>query len=255
MARRGRGGGTTMTAPIRTKRRPTGFRQEFSDSHFGQNPRLDCDCWWDFIGGATNYLIGTQGTLVVRATGTPTGSAQVANTANGEASATLAVTNEAEFTGWDFADELNIPASREFFLEAYIKTPAAALTSVQDIVIGLTTAYNSTLASTTKYVWFRMSGSNVLIVEGKDGTTTNLAVATNPSTTLTAATYYLFTIDATSGAGQIEFWLDDTRVATLNQSAFAATDVLQPLVGIRKASGTAVSALTMDFLRINWSRL
>ncbi len=244
-----------MTNPIRGQRRPTGSRLVLSDRVFGDNPRVDCDLWWDFTGGALGYLAGAGGLLVARATGTPTGIAQVANTANGELSATLAVTNEAEFTGVDFADELNIPASREFVMSAYVKTPAAALTSVQDIVIGLTTAYNSTLASTTKYVWFRMSGSNVLIVEGKDGTTTNLAVATNPSTTLTAATYYLFTIDASSGAGQIEFWLDDTKVATLNQSAFAATDLLQPLLGIRKASGTAVSALTIDYLRINWSRL
>ncbi len=255
MARRGRGGGTTISNPIRGQRRPTGSRQPFSDRVYGDNPRVDCDSWWDFYGGASGYLQGSSGLLVSRSTGTPTGIAQVANTANGELSATLAVTNEAEFSGVDFADELNIPASREFVMEAYVKMPALALTSVQDIVIGLATAYNSTLSSTTKYVWFRMSGSNVVTLGGKDGTTTNAATASNPSTTLTAATYYLFTIDASSGPGAIEFWLDDTRLGTLNQSAFAATDLLQPTLGIAKASGTGVPALTIDFLRISWSRL
>src|SRR6185436_9380381 len=165
MPRRGPDKGTSFQWPMRTSRRPTGATRELSDIMQGQNPRLTCDCMWDFTGNAANYLIGNAGTLTAITTGTPTGAAQVANTANGEASFTLAITNEAEFSGVSWADELQIPASREFYLEAYFKMPALALSSVEDIVIGLATAYNSTLASTTKYVWMRMSGSNVVIVE------------------------------------------------------------------------------------------
>lgn len=255
MPRRGYDRGTTFSYPLRTSRKPTGATRELSEIMQGQNPRLTCDCMWDFTGNAANYLIGNSGTLTAITSGTPTGAAQVANTANGEASFTLANSNEVEFSGVSWADELQIPASREFYLEAYFKMPALALSSVEDIVVGLTTAFNATLASTSKYVWMRMNGSNIVTVEGKDGTTTNLAQATSPVTTLSVSTYVLFTIDATRGPGNIQFFIDDNKVASLSQAAFAATDVLQPLVGIRKQSGTTTTILTLDFLRCFWSRV
>ena len=252
--RRGRDTGPSFYGPVRTRLRPDGQTREFTDEVYGWNPRLVPDMWWEFAGGASGYLQGTNGLLVSRSTGTPTGISQVANTANGELAMALAVTNEAEYSGVDFADELNIPASRAVFFEAFIKTPALALTSVQDIVIGLATAYNATLNSQSKYVRFRLSGSNAVLLEGKDGTTTNNATAPLTATTLAAATYYLFTIDGHTN-GEYDFYIDDNLIGTLVQSAFAATDLLQPAIGVAKASGTGIPILTMDLLRIDWSRL
>lgn len=254
MPRRGFDTGTHHYGPLRTRHRPDGQSQDLYDDVLYWNPRTRCDSLWEFSGVAANYLIGSGGTLASRSTGTPTGIAQVANTANGEVSMTLAATSEAEFSGVDFTDELNIPASRAIYFEARIKTPAVALTSVQDVIIGLGTAYNATLASVSKYIRFRLNGSNVVLIEGKDGTTTNALASPTTAMTLTAATYYLFTIDGTQ-PGVYEFFVDDNKLGSLTQSAFAATDLLQPSIGIAKASGTTAPALTMDMLRCAWNRI
>ncbi len=256
--RRGPDTGPTFYAPLRTRRRIPSNQSaagnvEKVDQIYGWNPRIEPDIWWEFAGGASGYLQGTNGLMVARTTGTPTGVAQVANSANGEVSMTLANTNEVEFAGVDWADELNIPATAQPFFEAFVKTPALALTSVQDVIIGLQTAYNSTLGSVSKYIRFRLNGSNVVLIEGKDGTTTNNLTTPASSITLSAATYYLFTIFQEAN-GDYGFYIDDNQIGTLTQKDFASTDLLQPIVGIRKASGTGVPALTMDMLRVAWSR-
>jgi hypothetical protein len=248
--RRGRDTGPAFYGPLRSRFRPEGASREYVDSVYGWNPRLLVDYWWDFTGAATGYLADRGGLLVSRSTGTPTGITQAANTANGELLMTLAATSEAEFLGVDFTDELNIPATRGIVFEAFIKMPAVALTSVQHIVIGLATAYNATLDSTTKYIRFKFDGSNVVLIQGKDGTTTN---STTTTTTLTAATYYLFTIDGHQ-PGIFDFYIDDSKIGSLTQADFAATDLLQPSIGIRKDSGTTAPVLTMDFLRIEHNR-
>ncbi len=249
--RRGRDTGPAHYGPLRTRLRPEGQAREFTDSTFGWNPRLEVDYWWDFTGAAAGYLADRGGLLVSRSTGTPTGITQAANTANGELLMTLAATSEAEFLGVDFTDELNTPITRGVVFEAFIKTPAVALTSVQHIIVGLATAYNATLDSTTKYVRFKLSGSNVVLIQGKDGTTTN---STTTATTLSAATYYLFTIDG-HRPGYFDFYIDDNLVGTLTQADFAVTDLMQPSIGIRKDSGTTAPVLTMDFLRIEHLRI
>jgi hypothetical protein len=249
MARRGQDTGNSLHAPLRTQVDGLTARRAFEDLAFQTNPRTLVDVIWDFNG---KFASGYGEGLATRATGTPTGVAQVANSANGEITATLAATSEAEFSGVDWTDELNIPANSLPFFEARIKTPAVALVAAEDIVIGLATAYNATMNSISKYVRFRLSGSNDLLVEGKDGTTTNNAVATG--TTLLAATYNLFTIEQKRSNNRYYFFLNDDLVGVLAQDAFAATDLLQPMIGIRKASGTTAPAITIDFVRLQWHR-
>jgi hypothetical protein len=99
-----------------------------------------------------------------------------------------------------------------------------------------------------------MSGSNAVLLEGKDGTTTNNATAPSTATTLAAATYYLFTIDGHQ-PGIFDFYIDDNKIGSLTQADFAVTDLLQPAIGIRKASGAGIPILTMDMLRIEHNRV
>lgn len=241
--------GTLHYGPTRTRYKNQGQTVEIQDESFRWGPHMRVDYMEEFDGSAALAI----GKMTSRTTGTPTAGAQVANSANGEWGMALAATNEAEYNGLDWADELNIPASRGFVMNARITMPALALTSVQDIVVGVATAYNATLNSQSKYVRFRMSGSNVLLLEGKDGTTTNNATAPSTATTLTAAAVAYLTIDATD-IGRIKFFSGSNMIGTLAQSAFAVTDLLQPVIGVRKASGTGVPQLNVDFLRVSYAR-
>lgn len=243
--RRGPDAGGTLHAPLRTKVEGLTAHRAFEEIAEKSNQRMRFDVSWDFLG---KFASGYGEGLATRATGTPTGVAVVSNTLGGEIAMTLAATNEVEFSGVDWTDVLQIPAAGLPYFTARVKTPALVLAAAEDIVIGMNSAYNATLNSITRYLRFRLSGSNALLIEGNDGTTVNNAVATG--VTLTAATYYMFTIEQKVGDGRYYFWLDDQSVGVLSEPAFAMTDLLQPLVGIRKASGATVPALTLDYLRV-----
>jgi hypothetical protein len=248
--RRGPDAGGTLHAPLRTKAPSILTRRDFEEIAEKSNQRVRFDVSWDFLG---KFASGFGEGLATRATGTPTGVAQVANTLGGEISMTLAATNEAEFSGVDWTDIKQIGATWLPYFVARVKTPVAAVAAAEDVVIGLATDYNATLNSISKYLRFRLSGSNALLIEGNDGTTANNAVATGR--TLGLSEYNMFTIEQKIGDGRYYFFLNDDLVGTLAQSAFVSTDLFQPLVGIRKASGVTVPVLTMDYLRVASNRL
>jgi hypothetical protein len=195
-----------------------------------------------------------------RIAGTTPTMAKVANEVNGVWRATLASTSEAETAGADFGDSLmlsqpsagrthvntlNVPV-----FEAYVRIPTA-LTTAQTVVIGLATAFNATLTSISKYVWFRFNANMNVLLESKDGTNTNTAQAPTAGTlTLTANQFYLFSIDWVDPAN-VRMFVDDNLVGTLNMGALAATDKFQPSCYLQKASGVSVPTLDIDWAMIS----
>lgn len=248
--RRGPDAGGALHAPLRTRAEALSVRRAFEEIAEKSNQRVRFDVSWDFIG---KFASGFGEGLATRATGTPTGVAQVANTLGGEISMTLAATVEAEFSGVDWTNVKQIGATFLPYFVARVKTPVATLAAAEDIVIGMGTDYNATLNSISKYLRFRLTGSNALLIEGNDGTTTNNAVATGR--TLGLSEYNMFTIEQKVGDGRYYFFLNDDLVGALAQPAFAATDFLQPLVGIAKSGGATAPVLTMDYLRVSCNRL
>lgn len=163
--------------------------------------------------------------------------------ANGEAICTLSATNDAIATGWYLNDNVVIPATRSAIFEAWVKV--GTVTTAQGLIIGLASAYNNTWDSIAKHAWFRLVASMAVVLEADDGTTDTDDQATSPATTLTADTYYFFQIDMTD-TSEIVFLIDGTPVGTIAASAFAASDVLQPIVALQKASGTGAISVYTD---------
>lgn len=259
MPRPGFDRGTTLTEPLREKAQLISQRTELTGLSSAYPPMLYCQSIWDFNG---KYGSGFGEGLASRITGTTPTVAQVANSANGEIIATLDTTSEVEFAGVDFTDELNIPASRGVYMSVIAKTHSAAYTTAQNVFIGLATAYNSALTgSITKLMAFRLNASNALRVEGKDGTNSyTVSGSTSPTSvlTLSASTYYHFVIDA-KDITNVRFYANTLTagpnlVGTLNLGAFAATDLLQPLIGVQKTTGATQPTLTLDMVRTRWQR-
>ena len=176
--------------------------------------------------------------------------APVANTANGEIVAVTSATNEANVAGFDFGDQLIVPANKGWIFEAMIK-PVTLAASVERIFVGMATAYNSTLSSMTERAAFRLSGSLALKAETDDNTTDS--GLTDCGTTLVTATYYYLRIDA-SNYKQIEFWVGNKRVKILAAAAFASSMLLQPMILVQKDSGTGVPQVTVDMMRLRVRR-
>ena len=129
------------------------------------------------------------------------------------------------------------------------------ITTAQGLVIGLASAYNTTLNSVVSNLWHRYDASLVLTVETDDGTTDNDDVVTG--VTSTTGTYYLYTVDARD-LSDVRFYVDNNQVAggvNLSATALTASSLLQPLVALQKASGTGVIAVAVSHVMVSWDRL
>jgi hypothetical protein len=174
----------------------------------------------------------------------------VADTACGEALFALGSTNEANVTGCDWGDQFAIPANAKPVFHCRMKLSGVAASTRG--VWGLADAYTATLDNTVNNCWFRFEGNALdLLAELDDSTTDD---DDNDTTfDLVADTYYLFTIDMTD-TGAIRFSVNDTCYLELAGAAFAAADVLQPVVYLQKDSGTGEQAMTVDYIRVSWDR-
>src|SRR5216683_3243159 len=165
------------------------------------------------------------------------------NVANGEFAGLLTSTSEAQTVGLDWHDQLAITrpdVSPNFnpwggpILEAFVNFPVALSTS-QIAVVGLGTAFNATLSSMAEYAWFKLNANMNVTIEGKDGTTTTTGQAPVGGTfTLTAGTYYLFTIDMTDYSN-VAFYVNKVFMGTIPMTALVNTILFQPVAYLQKS--------------------
>jgi hypothetical protein len=176
----------------------------------------------------------------------------VDDSADGEAVMTLSSTNEAQICRLDWDDQLLIPATKAFYFSCRLKVSGVAANT--RMVWGLTSAFNSTLDTTTNNAWFRLEGNSLaLLIETDDDTTNRDDQTPTNAFTLTADTYYTFEIDGEDTAN-IRFRLNGSELGKLSASALTAAMVLQPIVAIQKDSGTGTQSITVDRVRVRWLR-
>jgi hypothetical protein len=170
------------------------------------------------------------------------------STANGEAFFQLSSTNEAQYSGMDWQDNLQIPANRGWIFEAMVKF--SAITTAQRAVVGMASAFGATLDNVTRNAWFRLEASLAALMETDDNTTDR---DDRPAAlTLTADTYYLLRIDGTNKS-EIKFWINNRFQGKLSAAAFD-TGLLQPVCLVQKDSGTGTPSMTVDSVLVLWRR-
>jgi hypothetical protein len=121
-------------------------------------------------------------------------------------------------------------------------------------VMGLADSYAATLDDVVNNCWFRIEGNSLNLLAELDDSTTD-DDDNDTGFDLVADTYYLFTIDATD-TGAIRFSVDDTCYLELAGAAFAAADVLQPVIWFQNDAGGASTdkTMTIDYIRVSWDR-
>lgn len=168
---------------------------------------------------------------------------------------TLDNTSEAQTCGYDFGDKLQFDIDRKPVMICKFKT--SALTTAQDVVVGLGAAWNDTLDSNAAHAWFRLVASHALVVESDDGTNDNDDTATG--VTMVASTYKWIKID-TSVIASVKFYTSDngikwTRVAsgtTFDMSNYSSG--LQPMFAVQKASGVTTPSITVDLIQVSQTK-
>lgn len=184
---------------------------------------------------------------VTRTAGSPL-VAPVAASLNGEVICQLSATSEANVAGFDFGDQVQIPATRRFFFETRVKISGAAAST--RFVFGLGSAYNATFDSVVSNAWFRIEGNDLtLLAETDDGTTDSDDQDT--ARDLVADTYVVLTIDGWN-KGYVKFLVNGKLVKELAGAAWAVTDLLQPVHYVQKSTGTGTENFTVDFSRFGY---
>ena len=169
---------------------------------------------------------------------------------------TLAANSEAEACGLNRGDGLCYDVDQVKYFEARFLSPT--LTSVQTIVIGMTSAHNDDPDAITAGAWLHIPLASAIKAESDDGTTDNDDISTGK--TLGASVWCSALIDFSTKTN-VKFYLDVLgngkfeRVAPATTFTLAAyTANLQPAAWIKKASGTTTPALTVDYMRVCGNR-
>lgn len=165
----------------------------------------------------------------------------------GEAVLTLASTNEVENVCLHHGDDLGFDIDDVITYEARVKV-TETLDSATTIVFGLGSARADDPDAVAANAFFKLAGSNTLVVESDDGTNDNDDKATGTSL---SSTYKKFVISFASGKSDVRFFVDGQRVAastTFDMSNYSAG--LQPIFQIQKTADTNTDSMTIDYVKI-----
>lgn len=216
------------------------------------------DFWedlYDFFGhGSFTATQADNGTLRIKDTsssGTPT-YAFVDGSSSGEVKITFDSTNEAQIVTLYQGDILQYDIDKIREVNYRVKVSTATLDSANILVFGVAGDQNDTADSVAQNCWFRLAGSNTVVVETDDGTTDNDDKATGK--TLSTA-YKDFTISFAYGTDDVRFFIDGEPVATgttFDMSAY--TGSLQVFVQFQKSADTNTDSVTIDRISVRGIR-
>lgn len=163
-----------------------------------------------------------------------------------EATLTLASTTEVENVCLHFNDALDFDIDSIIRMEFRAKV-TATLDSATTIVMGLGSARADDPDTVAANAFFKLAGSNAVVVETDDGTTDNDDNATGVTL---SSTYKRFVIDFSGGKSDVKFYIDGVKVGTETFTMSAYSSGLQPIFQIQKTSDSNTDALTIDYVKV-----
>lgn len=198
----------------------------------------------DFIGAAPDAVQWSLNDT--SSAGTPTQTYEADETA-----VTLAIdnTDEVQVCGYDFGDKLQFDIDNNPVFIARFK--ATAITTAEDVVIGMGAAWNDTLDSSAAHAWLRLKATMDLLLETDDGTNDE---SEDSTVNMTADTYLWVKIDFSDTANVLFYTGTDGETwtarapATFDMSNYTAG--LQPMFAVLKASGTTTPSMSVDVLKV-----
>lgn len=150
---------------------------------------------YDFRGELALAAAGSgAGTPFVKADTSAAGSPTVGGLLGGGLRMLLASTSEVENLCVYMGDVLPFDIDEIVTVEIIAKT-VASLSAASSLAFGLCSARNDAIASLSQYAAFRCIGSNAVVIDTKDGTTSNAQIATGLTL---AATWKRFKMDFAS---------------------------------------------------------
>ncbi|WP_377299678.1 hypothetical protein [Rhizobium sp. SGZ-381] len=179
----------------------------------------------------------------------PPAVAGVANAIGGQISCALTSASQKQDAGLYWGDQKGIDVTKGAVFEARIRLSVLPSATGVQAVAGLSSDWIDGPDNNTCYIQVQANGSGLLSVRSYDGVT---ATAVSSGVTLTTADWAIVRIDCTD-VTDVSVFINGDKVTTSSQINFAATGtlaVLQPYLGLYKASGTGVGTMLIDFVKI-----
>jgi hypothetical protein len=175
--------------------------------------------------------------------------AGVPNAIGGQVACALAATSEKEDAILYWGDNLGLDCTKGLQFESRALLSVTP-TGVARADWGLASAWIDGPPNNTCFAMFSVQANGTVLLTAFDGTTTT---SLTPSGALVMGTtdWHQFRIDM-SNIADVGFYIDGNRQNAAGSVNFAATGtlaVLQPYLGVYKASGTGVGTLTVDYVR------
>ena len=210
---------------------------------------------YDFFGSGTfTATAADNAPLLIKdssAAGTPT-YAYVDGSSSGELALDFSNTSEIQIVTLYQGNILQYDIDKIREVEFLLKMNQATLDSTTSMVVGVAGDQNDAHDSVAQNCWFRLIGSNALVVETDDGTTDTDDVATGQTL---SNSYKTLLINFAAGTNDIRFYVDGTPVATSTTFDMSAyTGSLQLFVQIQKTADTNTDGVTFDSIAIRGIR-
>lgn len=167
-----------------------------------------------------------------------------------EAVLTLASTSEIENVCLHFGDSLDFDIDSLLRVEFRAKV-TASLDSATTVVMGMGSARADDPDAVAANAFFKLAGSNAIVVETDDGVTDN---DDNPTGASLSSTYKRFVIDFAGGKSNVKFYVDGVQVGSKTFSMANYSAGLQPIFQIQKTADTNTDSLTVDYVKVTSRR-
>lgn len=174
--------------------------------------------------------------------------AGVASAVGGQIACALTSASQKQDAGLYWGDQKGLDITKGLVFEARVRLSVLPSASGVQAVAGLSSDWIDGPDNNTCYAQFQANGSGLLYYRSFDGTTTK---SVSTGVTVTTADWVTLRIDA-SDATDVKFYVNGAQVSAAGAVNFAATGtlaVLQPYLGLYKASGTGVGTMLIDYVR------
>lgn len=175
--------------------------------------------------------------------------AGVANAIGGQISIALTSASEKQDALLYWGDNKALDVTKGLVFETAIRLSVLPSVTGVQAVAGIGSNWIDGPDNNTCYVQMAANGSGALLLRSFDGAT---AVAASAGVTLTTSDVAIVRIDCTD-ITDVKIFINGNQVTTNGQINFAATGtlaVLQPYLGMYKASGTGVGTMLVDYVKV-----
>lgn len=174
--------------------------------------------------------------------------AGVASAIGGQVSCALTSASEKQDAGLYWGDQKGLDITKGLVFETRIRLSVLPSAAGVQAVAGVSSDWIDGPDNNTCYAQFQAAGSGLLYYRAFDGATTT---STSTGVTLTTSDWATLRIDATD-ITDVKFFVNGAQVSANGAVNFAATGtlaVLQPYLGLYKASGSGVGTMLVDYVR------